>query len=90
MKVNLVEVKALEPYKIWVRFTDGVQGTLDYSDFAGKGAFKEWDDINFFKGVYIRTSDNVVCWSDDLDFDKENMYMQLTGLTWEQLQNKSE
>lgn len=88
MKVKLEEVKALEPYKIWVRFADGVEGVLDYSDFAGKGVFKAWNDLNFFNGVYIRSSDNVVCWSDDLDFDKENMYMQLTGLTWDQLKNK--
>ncbi len=88
MKLILEEVKALEPYKIWVRFADGVEGILDYSDFADQGVFKAWSDINFFRGVYIRESDNVVCWSDELDFDKENMYMQLTGLTWDQLKNK--
>ena len=32
-----VEVRALEPYRIWLRYDDGVEGELDLSDMAGKG-----------------------------------------------------
>ena len=32
-----VEVRALEPYRIWLRYDDGVEGELDLSDTAGDG-----------------------------------------------------
>ena len=88
MKIVPINVKALEPYKIWVQFSDGVQGTVDYSSFADKGIFKSWNDLNFFKQVYVRKDDNAICWNDEMDFDSLSIYMKITGKNFEELKNK--
>ena len=84
MRVKPIAVRALEPYKIWVKFDDGVEGILDYSDIAGQGVFKVWEDPDFFKKVFIDNDLHVVSWPGELEFDRENMYMTITGLTWDQ------
>ena len=50
IELNLVEVRALEPYRIWLRYDDGV---VDLSHLAGKGVFTVWDDHSFFAGVRL-------------------------------------
>ena len=39
-----VQVKALANYRVWLRYDDGAEGTVDLSDLAGRGVFKAWDD----------------------------------------------
>ena len=34
-----IEVEAREPYRIWLRYSDGVSGEIDLSDVAGMGVF---------------------------------------------------
>jgi len=48
-----IEVKALADYKIWVKYSDGVEGEVDLSHLAGKGVFKVWNDYSAFEKVYI-------------------------------------
>ena len=45
--VRPVEVRALEPYRIWLRYDDGVEGELDLSYLAGDGVFAAWEDHSF-------------------------------------------
>lgn len=33
---KIVRIKVLDGYRIWIRFADKVQGTVDLSDLAGK------------------------------------------------------
>ncbi len=35
----LIEMRPLEQYRLWVRYSDGVEGVVDLSDFAGDGVF---------------------------------------------------
>ena len=41
---RLVEAKALEKYRVWMRFADGTDGIADFGDFAGRGVFAQWED----------------------------------------------
>jgi hypothetical protein len=37
------EVKPLDNYRLWVKFSDGVEGIVDLSEFAGEGVYRaEW------------------------------------------------
>ena len=38
-RVRPVEVRALEPYRIWLRYDDGAEGEVDLSYLAGDGVF---------------------------------------------------
>ena len=50
---RLVEVRALEPYRIWFRYDDGVEGELDLSYLAGDGVFAAGEDHSLFAGVHL-------------------------------------
>jgi hypothetical protein len=74
----LEEVKPVEAFKLYVKYSDGVEGTIDLSEFAGKGVFALWNDYNQFKKVTIGSSGELV-WNEDVDMDGLGIYLKLTG-----------
>ena len=82
--LGLVEVRALEPYRIWLRYDDGVEGELDLSYLAGDGVFAAWEDHSFFSAVRLGPCGSIV-WGDDLDLCGDALYLKLTGMTSEEL-----
>lgn len=79
-----VKLKALPDYKIWVKYSDGVEGEVDFSSLVGKGVFKLWNDYSAFQKVYIG-SHGEIAWSDKIDLCPDAIYMEITGKTPEQL-----
>ena len=75
-----MEVRALEPYRIWLRYDDGVEGELDLSHLAGDGVFAAWEDHSFFSDVRLGSCGSIV-WGDDLDLCGDALYLELTGMT---------
>ena len=82
---KLVEVKAGEGYRIWLCYDNGVSGEIDLSHLTGKGVFKAWDNIQFFKGVYLLPHGDGIAWSEALDMCADALYLELTGLSPEDL-----
>lgn len=33
----VVDVKALDGYKLWLKYADGIEGIIDFSDRVGRG-----------------------------------------------------
>jgi len=83
--IKAVEVKALEKYKIWVKFNDGVEGIVDLSDCAGKGVFEIWNEPGVFENVKARGSG--IEWTDKLDIDATKVYMDITGKSYDEIIN---
>ena len=83
-QLEVVKVKPLPGYRISVKFNDGVSGEVDLSEYAGKPMFKAWDAPEYFDKVRV-TSYGTVAWDDDLEFSAESMYMDITGMSWEEL-----
>jgi len=79
-----VEVKPLEPYRIWLRYADGVEGAVDLSEFAGRGVFALWNDISKFNNVRL-DSRGAVAWNDEVDLCPDALYLRLTGKTPEEM-----
>lgn len=73
-----IEVRPLENYRLWVKYSDGVQGVVDLSDFAGRGVFAIWKDYQEFQKVHIGNSSEIA-WSDEIDMDSDAMYLKITG-----------
>ena len=84
IELNLVEVRALEPYRVWLRYDDGVEGEVDLSHLAGKGVFTAWEDHSFFADVRLGSCGSIV-WGEDLDLCGDALYLKLTGLTSKEL-----
>ncbi|MGH7800343.1 MAG: DUF2442 domain-containing protein [Thermodesulfobacteriota bacterium] len=79
-----VEVKALPNYKIWVKYSDGVEGEVDLSHLAGKGVFAVWNYDSAFEMVYICSHGQIV-WIDKIDICPDSIYMKITGKSPEEL-----
>jgi len=84
MKLRPIEVKALDNYKIWIKYSDSKQGEIDLSGYAGKGIFKSWQDYDFFKSVYIGDHGEIA-WGTEIDLCPDNLYLKLTNQRPEQL-----
>jgi len=82
--IRPVDIKALKKYKIWIKYSDGMQGEVDLSDFAGKGVFKFWDHNCNFTDVSLGGSGEIQ-WSDKIDLCPDMIYMRLTGKKAEEL-----
>ena len=78
-----VEVRALEPYRIWLRYDDGVEGEIDLSHLASRRLFAAWQDPSFFSAVRLDPG-GFVAWSDDIDLCGDALYLKLTGMSPEE------
>jgi hypothetical protein len=79
-----VAVKALNGYRIWLRYADGVEGEIDLSHLAGRGVFKAWTDLQVFESVYV-DANGAIAWNEVLDLCSDALYLRLTGKTAEEL-----
>jgi len=76
---RVVEVKALEKYRIWVRFADGSEGEIDLSDLAGKGVFSAWDKPGEFERVYVDQESHTVAWPGEIDLCPDRLYQDVVA-----------
>jgi hypothetical protein len=84
MMVKPVAIKALENYKIWIKYTDGVEGEVDLSGLVGRGVFKIWNNYSEFKKVQIG-SHGAIAWGEEVDLCPDAIYLKLTNIQPEDL-----
>ncbi len=87
--IRVVEIEARDCYRLWLRFTDGVEGEVDLSRWASRGEFVAWSDPGFFKNVSIRDY-GAVAWGDggSLELCQLGLYTDLTGKSLEEIHPK--
>jgi len=79
-----IEVKVLPKYKLWVRYSDGVQGEIDLSYLMGKGVFSIWNDYKVFEKIRIGDNGELV-WNESVDLCPDSIYMKVSGKSAEQV-----
>ena len=77
---RIVEVRPLENYRIWLKFSDGTQGDVDLSDLAGRGVFAVWADRNVFRAVRVEEGGGIE-WPGEIDLCPDAPYLRLAGKT---------
>jgi hypothetical protein len=77
---RIVEVKPLQDFKVWLKFSDGVEGTVDLSDVAGKGVFGAWNDPEIFNAVFINPENHTISWPGGIDLCPDTLYAEITGI----------
>jgi hypothetical protein len=82
---RVTSVRALPGYRLWLRFTDGVEGEVDLSPLVGRGVFSSWEDEESFQAVGVSDS-GAPEWPGEIDLCPDSLYLQLTGKTWEDLE----
>ena len=75
--VDVVQVRALDGRKLWLRFSDGSEGVRDLSDLFAKGGamIEPLKSPAFFARVFVESG--VPTWPNGFDIDAINLYMQL-------------
>jgi len=76
---RILEAKPLKEYRVWLRFSDGVEGTVDLSRLVGKGVFKAWEDVAFFNSVSIDAETHTLAWEGGIDLCPDNLYAEVAG-----------
>ena len=71
-------VESRTGYRIWIRYSDGVEGEVDLSHLAGRGVFKAWNDRSCFEGMRITEYDSIA-WSEELELCPDALYLRITG-----------
>lgn len=84
-----LEAKAGEPYRIWLRYSDGTEGEVDLSHLAGHGVFAAWETPGRF-GEACVSAWSALSWGDEIELCPDALYLQLTGLSAEQYIGASE
>lgn len=79
-----VEVRPLEGYRLWIKYSDGVEGVVDLRYLVGKGVFALWNDYREFQKVHIGPGGEVA-WGEEIDLCPDALYLRITGKKPEEL-----
>ena len=75
---TLLDVRVLPNDTLWPRYSDGAEGEVDLSKFAGRGVFRLWDDVVAFEKVHVGEHGQIA-WSDEIEMCPDALYLRLTG-----------
>ncbi len=78
MLVDIIEVKPLSAYHLYLRFEDGTSGEVDISKVIEfKGIFAKLADIKYFATVRVNPELGTICWENGADISPCLLYKQL-------------
>lgn len=69
---RIIDVKALEDYKILVIYQNGEKRIKDMKPYLEKGVFKKLKDEEFFKSVKVVYG--TVSWGEQIDLCADSIY----------------
>ena len=66
--------KAEEDYRLWLRFEDGVEGSVFLGNLLEIGAFQLWRDVREFAKVSVDAVTANVTWEGGIRLDPDVLY----------------
>ncbi|EKD54192.1 MAG: hypothetical protein ACD_60C00118G0013 [uncultured bacterium] len=73
--IDVIEVKVLKGYKLYLKFDDGSHGDLDISKLVPfKGIFEPLKNRDFFSRVTINPDVGTICWDNGADLSPTFLY----------------
>ncbi len=64
---EIVDLKVLNNYEIWIKFSDGIDKTIGFKKFFQKGFSRELLDYSLFSKVKIEPGGGIA-WPNGYDF----------------------
>ena len=84
--VKIVTAEHLPNSRVRLVFDDGVEGAADFSEAIRKGGVcSPMVDPAFFARVEVGPRGRSLCWPGDVDFCADALYLQVAGITYEEL-----
>ncbi len=77
--IRIVEVKALEGHRLWVRFNDGLEGVYAVDPARRGGVFQSLLNPVLFKAVSINDDFGCVEWPGGADLCPTSMHEELAA-----------
>jgi len=71
--------RAEEDYKLWIRFDDGLEGSVFLGDLLEIGAFKIWRDVREFEKVSVDPETATVTWEAGIRLNADVLYQDLAA-----------
>ncbi|MGH7409539.1 MAG: DUF2442 domain-containing protein [Candidatus Methylomirabilis sp.] len=75
---KVAKVEALDNYRLFIEFSDGVKGTVNLADRLFGVVFQPLKDPTFFAQVRLDEF-GVVCWPNGADLAPDRLCQQLGG-----------
>jgi len=85
--LRILSARILPDYKIWIQYSDGVEGQIDLSYLVGKGIFSAWEDKEVFQNFRV-VNGRSVAWTDEMDLCADALYLEMTGKTAQDIFSK--
>lgn len=80
MLKDIVEVRPLEGYKLFLRFEDGVEGIVDLEGLVRfEGVFAPLRERETFVQVQVHCDLGTIWWPTGADLDPDVLYARITG-----------
>jgi hypothetical protein len=75
MLFDIVEVKVVKNYLLYLRFENGVQGEIDISEIIPfKGIFAKLENVDYFTTVYVNKELGTIVWDNGADLSPSFLY----------------
>jgi hypothetical protein len=85
---RVIAALARPNYRLWLKYSDGVEGEVDLSALVGQGVFAAWLELGAFNAVRVNEFGSPE-WPGEIDLCPDSLYMELTGKTWTELSSGS-
>lgn len=83
---KITTIRILENHQVWLRFDDGVEGTVNLAREATRtGVFGAWEDPFIFRQVAIAQEGRALEWPGEIDLCADALYLRVTGKTPEEM-----
>lgn len=77
---DVISVIPAEPYRLQIRFEDGVEGSVALDELVSfEGVFAPLRDPSEFRKVSVHPELGVVCWPNGANLDSDVLYARITG-----------
>jgi hypothetical protein len=77
MSAKIIACRPSRDYTVWLRFADGLQGTVDVSGLLEIGCFKFWRDMDAFLEARPHAGTGGAWWPVGVHLDADILYQDL-------------
>lgn len=80
MLPRIQSVSHLGDYRLWLEFTDGTSGELDFRSrvLSRGGVFEPFADVTFFRQVQVDSESGTIVWPNGVDLCPDTLFQQVT------------
>jgi hypothetical protein len=76
---KITACKVEDDYKLWIRFDDGMEGSVFLGNLLEVGAFRLWLDVREFEKVSVDPATATVTWEGGIRLDNDVLYQNLVS-----------